>query len=107
MANGTGPMSRWLSRNYRHYLWLDNVIYVIDDLASHEPGQFEWLWHPGGDAKKRGGDLEITSGESSVVLRPLYPEPLAPSNYVHDYPNMLWWEVLEGPTEDLQGKEEY
>ncbi len=107
MANGTGPMSRWLSRNYRHYLWIDNVIYLVDDLASHEPGQFEWLWHPGGDVKKRGGDLEITSGESSVVLRPLYPEPLAPSNYVHDYPNMLWWEVLEGPTEDLQGKEEY
>ncbi len=107
MANGTGPMSRWLSRNYRHYLWIDNVIYVIDDLVSHEPGSFEWLWHPGGEVKKRGGDLEITSGESAVVLRPLYPEPLAPSNYVHDYPNMLWWEVIEGPTEDLKGTEEY
>ena len=107
MANGTGPMSRWLSRNYRHFLWIDNVIYIIDDLASHEPGQFEWLWHPGGKVNKRGGDLEITSGESSVVLRPLYPEPLAPSGFVHDYPNMLWWEVLEGPTEDLKGKEEY
>ncbi len=107
MANGTGPMSRWLSRNYRHYLWIDNVIYVIDDLVAHEPGTFEWLWHPGGEVKKRGGDLEITSGESAVVLRPLYPEPLAPSNYVHDYPNMLWWEVIEAPTEDLKGTEEY
>lgn len=107
MANGTGPMSRWLSRNYRHFLWLDNVIYVIDDIVSHEPGTFEWLWHPGGEVKKNRGDLEITSGESSVVLRPLYPEPLAPSGYVHDYPNMLWWEVLEGPTEDLKGSEEY
>ncbi len=107
MANGTGPMSRWLSRNYRHYLWIDNVIYIIDDLASHEPGQFEWLWHPGGEVKKRGGDLEITSGESSVVLRPLYPEPLAPSNYVHDYPNMLWWEIIDAPTEDLKATEQY
>lgn len=107
MANGTGPMSRWLSRNYRHYLWIDNVIYVIDDIVSHEPGQFEWLWHPGGEVKKRGGDLEITSGESSVVLRPLYPEPLAPSNYVHDYPNMLWWEVIEAPAESLKETEEY
>ena len=70
--------------------------------VSHEPGQFEWLWHPGGEVKKRGGDLEITAGESSVVLRPLYPEPLAPSGYVHDYPNHLWWEVLEGPTDDLR-----
>ncbi len=107
MANGTGPMSRWLSRNYRHYLWIDNVIYIIDDLVSHEPGQFEWLWHPGGDVKKKGGDLEITSGKSSVVLRPLYPEPLAPSNYVHDYPNMLWWEVIDAPTESLDGTEQY
>ena len=107
MANGTGPMSRWLSRNYRHYLWIDNVIYIVDDLVSHEPGQFEWLWHPGGEVKKRGGDLEITSGESSVVLRPLYPEPLAPSNFVHDYPEMLWWEVIDAPTESLDGTEQY
>ena len=107
MANGTGPMSRWLSRNYRHYLWIGNEIYVVDDLVSHEPGQFEWLWHPGGEVKKRGGDLEITSGESSVVIRPLYPEPLAPSNFVHDYPNMLWWEVIDAPTESLDGTEQY
>lgn len=107
MANGTGPMSRWLSRNYRHFLWLGNVIYVVDDIVSHEPGTFEWLWHPGGEVRKRGGDLEITSGESSVVLRPLYPEPLAPSGYVHDYPNMLWWEEIDGPTEDLKGTERY
>lgn len=107
MANGTGPMSRWLSRNYRHYLWIGDVIYIVDDLASHEPGKFEWLWHPGGDVKKRGGDLEITSGESSVVLRPLYPQPLAPSNYVHDYPEMLYWDVMEGPKEDLSGTEQY
>ncbi len=107
MANGTGPMSRWLSRNYRHYLWIDDVIYVIDDIVSHEPGQFEWLWHPGGEVKKKGGDLEITSGQSSVVLRPIYPEPLVPSGFVHDYPDLLWWEVLDGPTEDLRGKEEY
>ena len=107
MANGTGPMSRWLSRNYRHYLWIGNEIYVVDDLVSHEPGQFEWLWHPGGEVKKRGGDLEITSGQSSVVIRPLYPEPLAPSNFVHDYPNMLWWEVIDAPTESLDGTEQY
>ncbi len=107
MANGTGPMSRWFSRNYRHYLWIDGVIYVVDDIVSHEPGQFEWLWHPGGEVKKRGGDLEITSGESSVVHRPLYPDSFVRCNYVHDYPNLLWWEVLEGPTGYLQGTEEY
>ncbi len=107
LADGTGPMSQWMLRNFRHFLWIDNVVYVIDDLLSHEPGRFEWLWHPGGEAVKRGFDLEITNGESAALIRPLYPRPLAYSNFVHDYPEDLYWEVIEGPTENLQGTEEY
>lgn len=107
LADGTGPMSQWMIRNFRHFLWIDNVIFVIDDLLSHEPGHFEWLWHPGGKAVKRGFDLEITSGESCALIRPLYPRPLAYSNYVHDYPEDMYWEVLEAPTEDLKDTEEY
>lgn len=107
LCDGTGPMSEHLSRNYRHYLWIDNTIFVVDDLLSHEPGQWEWLWHPGGKAVKRGYDLEITEGDASLTLRPLYPAPLAPSNYVHDYPENLTWEILTGPTENLDATEEY
>lgn len=107
LADGTGPMSHALNRNFRHFLWIDDVIYVVDDLGSHKPGKFEWLWHPGGEAVKRGFDLHVTNGESSVAIRPLYPAPLAPSNYVHDYPENLYWEVHQGPTEDLKGTEEY
>lgn len=107
LADGTGPMSHAFDRNFRHFLWFDDVIYVIDDIHSHEPGEFEWLWHPGGKATKRGFDLEVTNGNSSVAVRPLYPAPLAPSNFVHDYPENMYWEVLEGPTEDLSGTEEY
>ena len=107
MANGTGPMSEWMSRNFRHWLWIDDVIFVVDDIKSHRPGRFEWLWHPGGEVRKRGGDLVITEGEASVVLRPLYPQLLAPSDYVHDYPEMLWWEVHDAPVESLNGTEQY
>ena len=107
LADGTGPMSQWFNRNFRHYLWFDNVIYVIDDIKSHEPGHFEWLWHPGGKAVKRGFDLEVTKGNSSVLIRPLYPRPLAYSNFVHDYPEDMYWEVKKGPTEDLKDEEEY
>lgn len=107
LADGTGPMSHALNRNFRHFLWIDDVIYVVDDLGSHKPGHFEWLWHPGGEVKKKGFDLHVTNGESSVAIRPLYPAPLAPSNYVHDYPENLYWEVCEGPKEDLSGNEEY
>ena len=100
-------MSQWLLRNFRHYLWIDNVVYVVDDLLSHEPGKFEWLWHPGGEAVKRGFDLEITNGNSAALIRPLYPRQLAYSNFVHDYPEDLYWEIHQGPTEDLKGTEEY
>ncbi|MCM1066862.1 MAG: heparinase II/III family protein [Muribaculaceae bacterium] len=107
LADGTGPMSHVLNRNFRHFLWIDNVIYIIDDLGSHRPGRYEWLWHPGGEARKRGFDLEVTEGNSSVAVRPLYPRPLAYSNFVHDYPEDLYWETRQGPTEDLSGTEEY
>lgn len=107
LADGTGPMSRWFNRNFRHFLWIDNVIFMIDDLQSHEVGHFEWLWHPGGKSEKRGFDLNICNGNSAVTVRPLYPRPLAFSNFVHDYPDDLYWEIRKGPTEDLRGEEEY
>lgn len=107
LANGTGPYSDQFSRNFRHFLWIDNVIYIVDDLKTHETGHFEWLWHPGGTARKTGMDLNITKEHSSVVVRPLYPRMLAASNFVHDYPEDLYWEEIEVPTEDLKGKESY
>lgn len=107
LANGTGPMADKFSRNFRHFLWMDKVIYVIDDIEAHCPGHFEWLWHYSGKAVKRGPDLTVTSNSASVIIRPLYPRLLALSNFVHDYPEDLYWEVKTGPTEDLKGKEEY
>lgn len=107
MADGTGPMSHMFDRNLRHFLWLDDVILVIDDIHAHRLGNFEWLWHPGGRATKRGFDLEVVADSSAVAIRPLYPRPLAYSNFVHDYPEDLTWEVRQGPTEDLKGTEDY
>lgn len=107
LANGTGPVSDNFSRNYRHFLWMDNVIYVIDDLKTHQVGHFEWLWHPTGEAKKQGIDLDITNGNSSVMIRPLYPQLLAKSDFVHDYPEDLYWETVEALTEELKETETY
>ncbi|MGN0049400.1 MAG: heparinase II/III family protein [Bacteroides sp.] len=107
LADATGPYADQFHRYFRHFLWLDNVIYVIDDLGTHETGEFQWLWHPGGEARKRGFDLTVTNGASSVVVRPLYPRLLANSDFVHDYPDDLWWEIVETPSEDLKGTDSY
>lgn len=107
LANGTGPVSDQFSRNFRHFFWIDNVIYMIDDLKTHENGHFEWLWHPGGTAKKSGIDLNVTNGNSSVIVRPIYPRMLAKSDFVHDYPDDLYWEEVEAPEEGLKDTETY
>lgn len=106
LADGTGPMSRYLSRNFRHFLWIDNVIYLIDDLKSHDMGTYQWLWHTGSaTCRKSGTDLHVVNGNSAVTIRPLYPRELAKSDFIHDYPDDLYWEILEVPQEDLQKTE--
>lgn len=107
LADGTGPLSDNFSRNFRHFFWIDNIILIIDDLKTHSYGEFEWLWHPGGKVVKKGSDIIVTNKESSVVIRPLYPRMMALSNFVHDYPEDLYWEVVEAPTEGLDSTEEY
>ena len=49
----------------------------------------------------------VTNKKSSAIVRPLYPRMLAQSDFVHDYPDDLYWEEIEAPTEDLKGKETY
>lgn len=107
LANGTGPYAKNFIRNFRNFLWMDNVIYVIDDLNTYTSGRFEWLWHPEGQVKKNGIDLNITNNNASVVVRPIYPEYLVPSGFGHDYPTFLKLKELQGPTEDLKGSENY
>ncbi len=107
LADGTGPYSDNLSRNFRHFLWLDDVILIVDDLQSHEAGEWEWLWHPGGEAKKIGYDLHITNGDAAVAIRPIFPRPLAYSNFVHDYPEDMWWEEIEATEESVTKTETY
>ncbi|MDP4277579.1 MAG: heparinase II/III family protein [Bacteroidota bacterium] len=107
LADGTGPVANNFIRNFRHFLWIDQVIYLIDDLKTYKPGKFEWLWHTEGTVKKEGYDLIVSEGKASVAIRPIYPEMLAPSEFVHDYPDNLYVEPVQGPTEDLKGKETY
>lgn len=88
LADATGPTSHLFIRNYRHFLWLDDVILIIDDLKTFEEGEFEWLLHVDGAAKQIGEDLEVTKGTAKVLVRPLFPQPL-PIGYPADFPENM------------------
>ena len=72
-ADATGPMARHLTRNYRHWLWLDGVILIFDDLLAHEPGRFDWLLHYAGVARRDGNEVEVTNGQAKAVVKMLFP----------------------------------
>ena len=73
-ADATGPMARYLSRNYRHWLWLDGVILVFDDLLAHEAGRFDWLLHYAGAARRNAATIEVVNGAARAQVKMLFPE---------------------------------
>ena len=97
LANATGPTARYFSRNFRHFLWIDNVILVIDDVKTHDYGLFEWLIHPDGNSKKVGGDISIVNNHASVLVRPLWPETLIEGGFDHDFPEKMKLKTIEAP----------
>ncbi len=89
-ADATGPTAWRFIRNFRHFLWIGDVILIIDDVKSFEPGQFEWTFHAGGKTTRKDLDLQVTGESASVLVRPLFPETL-PGNagLSTDYPEKM------------------
>ncbi|MCX6215786.1 heparinase II/III family protein [Spirosoma sp.] len=88
LADATGPTARNFLRNYRNFLWIGNVILIIDDVKTYEIGSFDYLLHYADKAVKRGPDFEITKDSAAILFRPLYPEML-PLGYPHDLPEKM------------------
>jgi hypothetical protein len=74
LADATGPTSWKFSRNYRHFLWIDDIILIIDDVRTHEPGQLEWVLHYEGTAQQKGSVLGLSSEGAEVIVHSLFPE---------------------------------
>lgn len=89
LADATGPTSDTFIRNFRSFLWIKDLILVIDDLKSFEPGQFEWLLHYNGEGKRDGLDYNIADGDARVIVRPLFPEPFPNAGLPTDYPECM------------------
>ncbi len=76
-ADATGPTAWKFSRNYRHFLWIDDVILIFDDLRTHEPGKLEWLLHYQDNHRILNGDIHISSGSAKITVRPMFPGNMA------------------------------
>lgn len=73
-ADATGPMARWLSRNYRHWLWSGNIILVIDDVRAYANGKMDWLLHYDGTCTgDPDGGVTLKNGNAKASVRMLYP----------------------------------
>jgi len=77
LADAAGPTSWKFSRNYRHFLWIDDVILIFDDVRAHEPGQLEWLLHFDGQAREDGAEIRLSNGPAEAIVRPLFPKNMA------------------------------
>jgi len=73
-ADATGPMAQNFIRNYRHWLWLDGVILIIDDLLTYKEGTFDWLLHYAGIAAPQSYGVRITNGVACADVHFIYPE---------------------------------
>ncbi|MGH9351408.1 MAG: heparinase II/III domain-containing protein [Terriglobia bacterium] len=78
-ADAAGPTSQFFSRNYRHWLWLDNVILIFDDLLSHQDGVLDWLLHYEGSAQANGNKALLANGPARAEVHFIYPESLQAS----------------------------
>lgn len=95
-ADATGPTNAYFARNFRHFLWVDGVIVVYDDLKAREPGQFAFQLHTQGETKRLGQDLVVKNGDASVVVRPLFPAPFPNAGLPTDYPENMRLRELQG-----------
>ena len=89
LADATGPTCDTFIRNFRSFVWIGDVILVIDDLKTFEPGQFEWLLHYDGEGKRSGKDFAVTQDDVSVIVRPLFPMPFPDAGLPTDYPECM------------------
>jgi oligo-alginate lyase len=96
LADATGPTCDTFIRNFRHFVWVGDVILILDDLKTFEPGQFEWQLHYQGEGKRNGKDFTVTQDDVQVIVRPLFPMPFPDAGLPTDYPENMRLEMRMG-----------
>ena len=77
-------------------MWIGDLILVIDDLKTFEPGQFEWQLHYQGEGRRDGKNFTISQDNVEVIVRPLFPMPFPDAGLPSDYPESMVLETRMG-----------
>lgn len=74
LADATGPWEGIYRRYYRHLLWLDDVVVMVDDLMAWKEGDWTALFHYAGEAEVRTGGFTVRNG--GLALEATFIDPL-------------------------------
>lgn len=76
LADCTGPYNHIYQRFYRHVVFMDGIILMVDDLFAYddENEMYEWLLHPAGDTEMAGDRVRIHNNEVALDIWHLFPE---------------------------------
>lgn len=73
-ADATGPMARWFRRNYRHWLWSGDVIFIVDTVLAYTAEPMDWLLHYEGEYRTNAdGSVTLKNGPAEAVVHMLFP----------------------------------
>jgi len=107
-VDATGPFANIYRRFLRHFLWLDDVIVLVDDLLAHSPGHFEWLFHGETPPEFNEGKLTVHGRSARLEMDVLFPkeiEPVTRTGYAPGDPDReLAYLVLRQCEESVDGK---
>jgi oligo-alginate lyase len=74
-ADATGPSADQATRHYRHFLWMGDVLLILDDIATHRDVRLDWMLHTAGNTQEDGPQsLRLQNGAAAARLTMLYPD---------------------------------
>jgi len=73
LADATGPWEGVHRRFYRHVMWIDDFIVMVDDLMAWQPGKWTQLLHHAGTALSDGRRTRIENGGQVLTVHHVVP----------------------------------
>ncbi len=75
LADATGPWEGVYRRFYRHILWLNGIVVMLDDLMAWELGKWTSLFHYAGESVIKRDGFVISNGGENLRAHIVSPEP--------------------------------